>query len=87
MNDMNTFLFNLNQNKKYEKINNEDSIDCSKRLGPYAQGLGCNYGMISITHYSQAINHYFKNSIDILPSKGIYEVHYDLLELEVFKIF
>jgi len=84
--DMNTFIFSLSQNKKYDKINEEYSIACENRLGPYAQGLGCNYEMKRITHYSRSINSYFKNGHDILPSNNIYEMHYDLLELEVFKI-
>ena len=84
--DMNTFLFSLNQNKKYDKINEQDSICCANHLGPYAEGLGCNYEMKRITHYSKSINSYFNKAYDILPSRNIYEMHYDLLELEVFKI-
>ena len=84
--DMNTFLFSFNKNKKYDKINENYSICCSNLLGPYAQGLGCNYEMKRITHYSKSINSYFNKGYDIMPSRDIYEMHYDLLELEVFKI-
>ena len=38
-NDMNTFMFNLNYRQKYKKIKN-DSINCSKRYGPWTLGFG-----------------------------------------------
>ena len=84
--DMNTFLFSLNKNKKYDKINDQYSICCANHLGPYAEGLGCNYEMKRITHYSKSINSYFNKAYEILPSRDIYEMHYELVELEVFKI-
>ena len=43
--------------------------------------------MKMITHYADVSNDYYNNNaLDILPSEGKHEVHYDLLELEIFQV-
>ena len=38
--DMNTFIFNLNNQAKFEKIKNDGSIYCSNTFGPYVAYFG-----------------------------------------------
>ena len=88
-NDKETFLFNLNKNKKYRKINeNKSSIYCYSTHGPYAMDFGCGSScgtMKKIVHHSYSINNYFENASEILPSNKKAK-YYDLLEIEIFKI-
>ena len=83
---METFIFNLNKNQKYKKINSDYSINCNSSLGPYTYGFGCqNNSMKSILHYSNDINNYYVNGSEILPSNNQTKT-YNLLESEVYKI-
>ena len=87
-NDMETFLFNLNQNKKFKKVNNYYSIFYAKELGIYTSEFGNGSScqtMRKLVHCAGGINSYYDNGSDILPSNGK-DTYYDLLEVEVFKI-
>ena len=84
--DMETFIFNLNKNQKYKKINSDGSIYCNSSHGPYTADFGCdNNSMKSIRHYSNDINIYYVNGSEILPSNNQTKT-YNLLESEVYKI-
>ena len=88
--DKETFLFNLNKNKKYKKINDKvSSIFCEKDHGPYCEGLGCGRScqtMKKLVYYSY-INNYFENSKEILSSNSKNNTnYYNLLEVEIFEI-
>ena len=56
---MKTFIFNLNKNQKYKKLNkNFNSIFCDKNYGPHVNCLGF-YDMANlktIVHYGKEIN-------------------------------
>ena len=85
-NDNDTFIFNLNKEKKYKKIKSDNSTYCNNTYGPHTYGFGCETkNMNSIVHYSADINSYYDNGSDILPSNN-QEKYYDLLETEVYKI-
>ena len=85
-NDNDTFIFNLNKEKKYKKIKSDFSAYCYNRCGPYTAYFGCNSSTKkSIEHNASAINSYYDNGSDILPSNNQIK-YYDLLETEVYKI-
>ena len=84
-NDNDTFIFNLNKEKKYKKIKSDYSAYCNNTHGPYTVCFGCdNTKKKSIRHYYN-INSYYTNGSDILPSNN-QQKYYDLLETEVYKI-
>ena len=85
--DYETFIFNLNQNKKYKKAREKDSLYCCKSYGAYTDYFGCDSDcktMRKIIHHSNIYNSYEKGR-EILPSNSQTK-YYDLLETEVFKI-
>ena len=86
--DKETFIFNLNKNKRYKKLTNESSIYCRNDYGIYTESLGqwlyCGT-MKKIVHLSNIIDSFYENGSEILPSNGE-QKYYDLCELEVFKI-
>ena len=87
-NDMGTFLFNLNKNKKYKKVKEESSIFCVNNHGSYSYDLGCGYScetMKRIVLYPEGTNKYFENGSQILQNK-MFKIYYNLSEVEVFKI-
>ena len=86
-NDMETFIFNLNKNKKYKKLKSDCSAYCSTSYGPYTIYFGneSNKSMKSITLYGNGINSYYDKGSEILSNNNETKV-YDLLETEVYKI-
>ena len=85
-NDNDTFIFNLNKEQKYKKIKSDCSAYCYNTYGPHTYGFGCNSSTKkSIEHNASAINSYYDNGSDILPSNNQIK-YYDLLETEVYKI-
>ena len=82
--DKETFIFNLNKNKKYEK-KGEDSIYCDSSSGPNTPCFGTDNTMKSISIFSK-IDSCYPGASDILPGKCETEDFYDLLEAEVYKI-
>ena len=86
--DIDTFIFNLNQNKKYKKIKSDSSLFYSIQFGIYTADFGndSNCGnMKKLVHWSNYINSYFENGSEILPIKGE-KAFYELLEVEVFEV-
>ena len=87
-NDKETFLFNLNQNKKYIKIKKNDSLFYGNDHGIYTaefgNGMSCKT-MKKLVHYASTINSYYKDGSEILPSNK-QTTYYELLEVEVFKV-
>ena len=87
-NDKETFLFNLNQNKKYIKIKKDESLFYSNDHGIYTaefgNGRSCET-MKKLVHYASTINSYYKDGSEILPSNK-QTTYYELLEVEVFKV-
>ena len=86
--DMNTFIFNLNKNKKYKKLTNNCSLFCNSSFGIYTADFGNNAAdgtLKKIKHFGNDINSIYENGKDILPIDGK-EKSYILEEMEVFKI-
>ena len=85
--DNETFVFNLNQNKKYKKARIDCSLYCSNNVGPYTDRLGCHCDcktMKKIVH-SKNMTIAYENGNEILPSDNE-TIYYDLLEVEIFHI-
>jgi len=83
--DKETFIFNLNQKKKYKKIIDNYSLYCGKATGPYTDYFGIkNYNMKILFYNSSSINNTYENGKEILKSKE--SKTYDLIETEVFKL-
>ena len=87
-NDMETFIFNLNKNTKYKKLNNHASINCANNYGPNTANFGYSdtNSMNSIRVWCRNINAYYENGSGILPNNGENPKEYKILETEVFKI-
>ena len=94
-NDMETFIFNLNKNTKYEKINKELSIMCNSDFGPWVPGLGFKIiyqrrkkeikSQMKKIHCYGDLNNYFKKGTNILQNNSL-EGTFNIKEVEVFKI-
>ena len=84
---MKTFIFNLNKNQKYKKLDEYGSIYCYISYGPYIIYLGCNSvnSMKSIRHWGNEINEYYDKGSEILPSNNQVK-EYELIESEVYNI-
>jgi len=84
--DMDTFIFNLNKNQKYKKLQPEHSIYCFNSFGPLTSNFGCeNNSMKSLNHWGNNINNYYDKGSEILQNNNQLK-KYDLLETEVYKI-
>ena len=85
--DEKTFIFNLNQNKKYSNIRRKYSIYCQNDRGPYTDYFGIYSGKTMKFLYYDAtnINLTYENGSNILPIDGKSK-YYNLIEVEVFKI-
>ena len=76
--DYETFIFNLNQNKKYKKAREKDSLYCYKNNGPYTDYFGCDSScktMRKIVHHKEILYSYEKGR-EILPSNN-QTIYYD----------
>ena len=85
--DMETFIFNLNKNQKYKKLQSYGSALCVSSRGPCSADFGYDStnSMKSIMHWSSGINRFYDKGSEILPSNN-QDKKYDLLETEVYKI-
>ena len=84
--DMDTFIFNLNENRKFKKLKSDYFFYCNRAFGPYTSDFGCfTNSMKSIKLLSSDINKYYDKGSEILPSNNK-EKEYNLLETEVYKI-
>ena len=91
--DKSCFLFNLNQNKKYNKKKSSffsfdyPTLCCKDNCGPSTSGLGCieNCKLNVISHSFEKIDSFFENGSQILPSK-VGKTNYKVKETEVFQI-
>ena len=94
--DKNSFLFNLNQNKIYQKYNENYSSFFSKdNCGPTANWLGCNeYKKLNYIYFSpKNIDNIYEKASNILPTnegkisnKENNEIQYEVIETEIFQI-
>ena len=90
--DDDSFLFNLNQNKKYKKIlSNSNAFYCGQNCGPSVNGLGCDENeYLNFIFHSKGIEIVFEEGNKILSSKDYFgknkEVKYEINEMEIFQI-
>ena len=84
--DMETFIFNLNKNQKYNKLKSDYFFYCRSSFGPFTSDFGClTESMKSIKHWGNDINKYYDKGSEILPSNK-QEKEYNLIESEVYRI-
>ena len=89
--DNDSFIFNLEQNKRYKKKKGLLSISstffCGSMCGPNVNGLGCydNYKLNIIFFSSILLGNVFENGSEILPPISI-QKEYEVNELEIFQI-
>ena len=87
-NDMDTFIFDLNQNIKYKKKKSSRSLYYANNHGIYTGDFGngsfCQ-SMKKLVYYPDNMSSYYDNGSKILPNKGN-KTYYELLEFEVFKV-
>ena len=87
--DMNTFIFNLDNLTKFEKIKAGGSIYCKDTFGPYVSYFGMWDG--SVKNMKQCYYHpsstkdNFKNGDNIIPNEKKYFT-FDLKEVEIWKV-
>ena len=85
--DLETFLFNLNKNKKYKKIKKENSIFCGNEHGAWIYSFGFySCQMRKIQHLGTSINNYYENGAECLPNNNTDTKFFDVKEVEVYKI-
>ena len=83
--DMDTFIFNLNKNKKYKKLKSDNSLICRGCFGPDTARLGCEKNSMKLLGIYAGINEYYDKGSEILPSNNK-DKTFDILEVEVYKI-
>lgn len=87
--DMNTFIFNLDNEIKFEKINKQGSIYCSDTFGPYVSYFGMLGGgvksMKQCYYNPPDTKSNFKNGDGIIPNKN-QNIIFDLKEVEIWKV-
>ena len=86
--DMNTFIFNLNQNRIFKKTSYEYSIYCNKKNGPFTYMFGFyeENQMSKIQSGGINISQYFDQGSEILPNNGQNLQFYNVREVEVYQI-
>ena len=84
-NETETFIFNLNKNKKFKKIKKGYSLYCYKSYGPYTYGFGNEGNIKSLVLYAGSICNYYENGDEILPNEKETK-YYEVIEVEVFRI-
>ena len=87
--DTETFMFNLNKNEKYKKINNDKrSIWCTNDFGPWTVNFGFykSNQMKKIEHRGIKINIDYMRGSEILSNNSEDTKYFDVEEVEVYQI-
>ena len=82
--DKETFIFSLNQNRKYKNIRNKYYLYCNSNIGPYTDYFGIKKDMKILYLGAESINLTYENGDEILPSEK--DKNYELFETEVFRL-
>ena len=87
--DMNTFIFNLDNKIKFEKIKEDGSIYCNNNFGPYVAYFGM-WGedvknMKKCYYNPPSTKDCFKNGDNIIPNENKNFI-FDLIEVEIWNI-
>ena len=87
-NDLETFMFNLNKNKKYKKIKKDNSIYCVSYYGPWTKlfGFHIDKQMRKIFHGGTDINSYYENGAECLPNNSETRKWFETKEVEIYQI-
>ena len=86
--DMDTFIFNLDNLQKFEKTNKYGSIYCSKTFGPYVAYLGVYDGSCKTMkqcYYHPSTKDNFNNGNNIIQNEN-QNITFNLNEVEIWKI-
>ena len=87
--DTNTFIFNLDNQTKFEKIKNDGSIYCNSNSGPYLAYFGMYSGMVKnmkkFYYFPNGIKNNFQNGNNIIPIDKDF-VTLELKDVEIWKI-
>ena len=67
-NDMETFIFNLNKNQKYKKIQQNNSIYCNIDFGPWIYSSGFKKNQMKTISFHLNVNNYFDKGSEILSN-------------------
>jgi len=88
--DLESFLFNLNKNKKYKKIRRDYSIYCYTINGPWIPFFGFYkdkyHQMRKLRHQGSQINIFYENGSECLKNDSEEEKLFDVKEVEVYRI-
>ena len=87
--DKETFMFNLNKNEKYKKIDEKKtSIFCTKDYGPWTYSFGFykDNSMKKIKHMGFNINNAYEKGSNILLNNSNETKYFNIIEVEVYKI-
>ena len=85
--DKETFMFNLNRNEVYKKVNDiTASIYFTKDYGPWTYSFGFSKSMKIIQHCGLCINYAFENGSNILLNNTNDSKNFNIIEVEVYKI-
>lgn len=86
--DMESFMFNLNKNKKYKKLKNDHSIYSHESYGPWSYSFGfyVRDQMNKIEHEGKSIDSFYENGSEILLNNTTTSKFFNVLDVEVFKI-
>ena len=85
---MNTFIFNLDNQTKFEKKRKDGSIYCSDTFGPYVAYFGMWGGGVKNMkqcYYNPNTADYFKNGENIIPNENKWII-FDLKEVEIWNV-
>ena len=85
---METFIFNLNKNEKYKKLQSNCSIFCDENYGSWVNYLGFyqTNQMRKIEYGGSGINTYFERGAEILPNFSSKIAYFNVKEVEVYQI-
>ena len=86
--DKESFMFNLNKNTKYKKVNDRISIFCTEEHGPwtYSFGFRKENKMKKLRHCGLNIDIAYEKGSHILPNNSYNDAYFNLNEVEVYKI-
>ena len=86
--DKESFMFNLNKNTKYKKVNDKTSIYCTEEHGPwtYSFGFRKENKMKKLKHCGLNIDYAYEKGSNILPNNSHKDAYFDINEVEVYKI-
>ena len=85
--DNNCFIFNLNQNKKFQSKGEYSGYFNSINCGPSANGLGCNPDVkLKYIYIHPQISNNYEEGYTFFPYQSKEETEYEVIETEIFQV-